>query len=171
MTMEKLPIVREIMTTNLVTIDPEMDIFFAIALLLKHKISGAPVVKVVDQKKHLLGILTEKDCMSIIANGAFYDLPSGKVSSYMSEVVVTIDPEQDLFAVADIFIRNNYRRLPVLENNFLIGIISRRDVLDSSRKLWQNQHAPDAPDPGYVNDRLKSKLGDGGITHIHKKIN
>ena len=123
--------------------------FAALSLLLDHKISGAPVVRYVDREKKLVGILTEKDCMSIIANGAFYDSPGGKVSDYMSAVVITIEPDADLFVAADKFIQTHYRRIPVIDNGVLVGILARRDVLYASRKLWQNQHAPDAPDPGY----------------------
>ena len=168
--MEDIPIVRDFMTKNLITILPELDIFVAIRILIDHKISGAPVVNIVDDAKILAGILTEKDCMSIIANGAFYDLPTGKVSDYMSKAVVTIAPETDLFAAADIFIQNHYRRIPVIESDQLVGVLSRRDILDASKKLWQNQHAPNAPDPGYLTEGIKKKLGDTGISHIHKKL-
>lgn len=168
--MESIPTVREFMSTNLITVQPNTDIFVALARLLDHKISGAPVIKEVDQERRLVGILTEKDCMSVIANGAFYDLPTGKVSDYMSQVVVTIRPEVDIFAAADLFIRNPYRRIPVVENEALIGVVSRRDVLYLSRKIWQNQHAPNAPDPGYLTENIKGKLGETGLSHIHKKI-
>ena len=172
-TMKSIPTVREFMSTNLVTVQADMDIFVAITRLVDHKISGAPVVEEIDQRMRLVGILTEKDCMSVITNGAFYDLPAGRVADYMSQAVVTIKPEMDIFATADIFLRNPYRRIPVVESNsdFLMGIVSRGDVLYASRKLWQNQHAPDAPDPGYLTEDIKGKLGDTGLTHLHKKIN
>ena len=170
--MKSIPIVRDFMSTNLITVQAEMDIFMAITRLVDHKISGAPVVEDVDQEKRLVGILTEKDCMAVIVNGAFYDLPGGKVSDYMSKAVITVDPEMDIFATADVFLRNAYRRIPVLEKDkdILIGIVSRRDVLYISRRIWQNEHAPDAPDPGYLTENIKGKLGDTGLSHIHKKI-
>ena len=168
--MQEIPLVRDFMSTNLIVVEMDTDIFAALSLLLDHKISGAPVVKHIEDDKALMGILTEKDCMSIIANGAFYDLPGGKVSDYMSEVVVTIGPTVDLFAAADKFIQSHYRRIPVINEGLLVGIIARRDVLYSSRRLWQNQHAPNAPDPGYLTEKIKGKLGDTGISHIHKKI-
>ena len=168
--MEAIPLVQDVMSKNLIVVEPDTDIFAALSLLLDHKISGAPVVRYIDHEKELVGILTEKDCMSIIANGAFYDLPGGNVSDYMSRVVITIEPDVDLFAAADKFIQTHYRRIPVVIKGFLVGILARRDVLYASRKLWQNQHAPDAPDPGYLTEKIKGKLGDTGITHIHKKI-
>ncbi len=168
--MEKIPIIRDFMSTKLISVTEEMEIFTAINLLLDHKISGAPVVNIDGPYKKLVGMLTAKDCMSILANGAFYDLPAGKVHNYMSIKLTSITPEKDIFAAAEIFLRKSFRRIPVVEDDILIGVVTRGDVLKASRKLWQNQHAPDAPDPGYINDRLKAKLGDTGITHIHKKL-
>ncbi len=168
--MEKIPSVREFMSKGIIFVRPDTDIYLAINLLLDHKISGAPVVEVNDQSKTLLGMLSAKDCMSILVNGAFYDLPAGKVSDYMSTKLVTVDPGKDVFAVAEIFLRHHFRRVPVVENGVLIGIVSRGDVLKASRRLWQNQHAPNAPDPGYLTDSIRAKLGDDGITHLHKKL-
>ncbi len=168
--MQKIPIVKDFMSTKLVTVTETMEIFTAINLLLDHKISGAPVVDRDGHYKKLVGVLTAKDCMSILANGAFYDLPAGKVHNYMSRKLTTITPDKDIFAAAEIFLRKSFRRIPVVEEDILIGVVTRGDVLKASRKLWQNQHAPDAPDSGYINDRLKAKLGETGITHIHKKL-
>ena len=58
-----------------------MDVYFAIALLLKNKISGAPVIN--DANK-LVGILSEKDCLRVFANGSFHNLPASIVADYMS---------------------------------------------------------------------------------------
>ena len=103
-----------------------MDVYFAIGLLLKNRISGAPVI---DDDNNLLGILSEKDCLRIFANGSFYDMPGGPVSKFMTEMVSTVKPNSDLFSVADIFLKHNFRRMPVVEGKKLVGQISRRDVL------------------------------------------
>jgi CBS domain-containing protein len=168
--MEKIPIIREFMTTKLITVHPDTEIYAAIDLLLNHKISGALVVETDDQQKRLIGILSGKDCMSILANGAFYDLPAAKVSNYMSTDIVSIEPDKDIFAAADVFLENHFRRIPVVHRGFLIGVVSRGDILNASRRLWQNQHVREAPDPGYLTDGIKAKLGDSGVTRIRKKL-
>ena len=54
---------KDFMVTRLVTLSPELDVFDAVRLLLKNRISGAPVV---DAKGHYLGIFSEKCCMQIL---------------------------------------------------------------------------------------------------------
>ena len=65
-----IPIAQEIMTSDLETIRPELAIFDAIRILLRNQISGAPVV---DVDGVLLGILSELDCLEVLARGEFYD--------------------------------------------------------------------------------------------------
>ena len=120
------PIVKNYMTTNLITLKDEMDVYFAIGLLLKNIISGAPVI---DKNNNLSGILSEKDCLRVFANGSFHNMPGGEVSRFMTKVVATVEPNTDLFSVADIFLKHNYRRMPVIQGKILVGQISRRDVL------------------------------------------
>ena len=114
------------MTTDLITLKDEMDVYFAIGLLLKNNISGAPVI---DKNNNLSGILSEKDCLRVFANGSFHNMPGGEVSRFMTKAVATVKPNTDLFSVADIFLKHNYRRMPVIKGKKLVGQISRRDVL------------------------------------------
>jgi CBS domain-containing protein len=124
--MDITPIVKNYMTTDLITLKDEMDVYFAIGLLLKNNISGAPVI---DKNNNLSGILSEKDCLRVFANGSFHNMPGGEVSRFMTKVVATVEPNTDLFSVADIFLKHNYRRMPVTKGKKLVGQISRRDVL------------------------------------------
>ena len=118
--------VREIMAKNLITCTGDEDIYSAIDKLLNEGISGAPVV---DENDQLVGILSQKDCIRVLANGVFHSRPAGPVRDYMTEVVMTIDPDTDIFTVADLFLNNVYRRLPVVEDDKVVGQVSRRDVL------------------------------------------
>ena len=124
--MEHIPVVKNYMITRLITLTRDMDVYFAIGLLLKNRISGAPVI---DDNNNLVGILSEKDCLRIFANGSFYDMPGGTVSNFMTDVVSTVKPNSDLFSVADVFLQHNFRRMPVVKGKKLVGQISRRDVL------------------------------------------
>jgi len=118
--------VRDFMAKKLITFKEDQDIYAAIDILVKEGISGAPVV---DDRQHLVGILSQKDCIRILANGVFHSRPAGPVKDYMSEIVMTIDPDADMFTVADLFLNNVYRRIPVVEDEKVVGQISRRDVL------------------------------------------
>ena len=110
--MDKKPIVKNYMATRLVILSETMDVYFAIALLLKNKISGAPVI---NDANELVGILSEKDCLRVFANGSFHNMPGGDVGNFMTKAVATVTPEMELFMVADIFLKHNYRRRRTLK--------------------------------------------------------
>lgn len=124
--------VRDYMTRNLVTFRPEMNLFTAINRLLEHRISGAPVV---DGQGHLVGLLSEGDCLRGILSGAYYESAGGDVSAYMTTEVEVISPEADIIEISERFLRGRRRRLPVVEEGRLIGQVSRSDVLRAVRSL------------------------------------
>ena len=126
-------VVRDFMTTLMVTLRQDMGIYEAIKILLKNKTSGAWVL---DENKMLLGVLSEKDCLRIFANKAFNQIPTGLVADYMSKSMKSLHPDDDLFKVAELFLKNPFRRLPVIEHGILIGQVSRYDVLlEGSRRI------------------------------------
>jgi len=151
--MEHIPVVKNYMITRLITLTRDMDVYFAIGLLLKNRISGAPVI----DNNNLVGILSEKDCLRIFANGSFYDMPGGTVSNFMTDVVSTVKPNSDLFSVADVFLQHNFRRMPVVKGKKLVGQISRRDVLraiqDSTSYNVDNKEIN-----GYITQEMKGSL-------------
>ncbi|MBU0676635.1 MAG: CBS domain-containing protein [Verrucomicrobia bacterium] len=156
----KVPSVRDLMVTRVITLRPEMDIYEAINHLLKNRISGAPVV---DAEMHPVGMLSEKDCLRIFANGAYHQIAGRHVSEYMSVDLSTVSPDDGLFTVADIFLRNAFRRLPVVEDGILVGQISRRDVLDGSRKIWElSPMTRPWTDSKYLSEELKAALKSPG---------
>ena len=126
------PIVaKEIMVTKLVTLSPDMDVFDAIGLLLKHRISGAPVI---DSDWNLVGIFSEKDSMRVLLEAAYDQLPTTQLFAFMDTDVRTINEETDLLTIAQIFRTTPYRRLPVLRDDKLVGQVSRRDVLQAAAR-------------------------------------
>ncbi len=146
----RIPTAREIMTRKLVTLRPEMAAVEAAELLLKHGVSGAPVV---DRSGHLLGLLSEFDCLHAVAS-ADYEMDSHDVietvEQLMSRDPKTVSPEMGLFTLAHSFVELHVRRFPVVENDKLIGQVSRRDALraavDLRKKLARTRHHyPDYP--------------------------
>lgn len=122
----------DIMTSRLVTLDPEMDVFKAIELLLKHKISGAPVI---DKSRQLLGMFTEKSCLEVMVTAAYEGLPANEVGSFMSEPADTVSEGTVMLSMAQIFLNQRTRRLPVLRDGKLVGQVSRRDLIGATMKL------------------------------------
>ncbi|HMQ07606.1 MAG TPA: CBS domain-containing protein [Saprospiraceae bacterium] len=123
----KIPVTKY-MSTQLITFTPDVDIREATRILLKNNISGAPVV---DKDGKLIGILSERDCIQLILDGDYNQIPygSGTVRDYMSTQLKTIDASKTIVDAAYEFVNTPYRRFPVLEDGKLVGQISRRDIL------------------------------------------
>jgi CBS domain-containing protein len=124
--MEKLPIVRDHMDTEVFSLAPETEILDAVGFLLQHRVTGAPVI---DQAGHLVGMLTEKDCLKLIATGADANRPHGTVADFMTTAVTTISPDTDVYYAAGLFLHQGFRRFPVIEAGRLVGAITRFDIL------------------------------------------
>lgn len=123
---------RDFMVTKLVTLRPEMDVIRAVQLLLKNRISGAPVV---DNEGNYLGIFSEKCSLNVLLDAAYEQLPSNEVRMFMDTEARTISPDTLLLSIAQVFLLTPYRRLPVLDEGQLVGQVSRRDVLRASLDL------------------------------------
>ncbi len=123
------------MSGKLVTFTPDTDVLDAIHELVDHGIAGAPVV---DDHGHLVGMLSEFDCMRTVLNAGYHGEPGGPVADYMVTDVRTVDADMNIVDLAELFLESGFRRYPVLKNNRLVGQISRRDVL---RALGEIRHA------------------------------
>ena len=130
--MSKSITVREYMTANLVTFTPDMEILRAISALVEKRISGATVV---DERGNVVGMLSEQDCMKVALHAGYYGDHGGRVSEFMSTEVKTIDADTSILELAELFLKSPYRRYPVMEDNRLVGQISRRDVLRAMEQL------------------------------------
>ncbi len=118
--------VKDYMGRTRTTFTPDMDVLRAIHILIDEKISGAPVV---DEHGNLVGFLSEKDCMKVALNAGYHGEAGGRVSEYMAHNVTTIDINTPIIEVAEFFLNSTFRRYPVVDENRLVGAISRRDVL------------------------------------------
>jgi len=151
--MKKSPIVQDYMATNLLTLKPSTNIYEAVKFLLDNKISGAPVV---DKGNNLLGLISEKDCLKLMTMGLDSKMPKINVTDFMTTNVDTVLPEMDIYFAAGIFIKNVYRRFPVVDKDGkLVGQISRRDVLRAVHENIKSDFTADV-----TNDILKIKKED-----------
>ena len=166
-----VPIVKSFMTRHVITVRDDQNIYEALKTLLKHKMSGAPVV---NADGELVGMLSEKDCLKMFVRGAFEnDHQVGKnVSEYMQKTLVTCGPQDGVFKVADMFFQNTFRRLPVLdENGKMVGLITRRDVLLSSIEIWKDTPAGQQwSDSTYLSDEMKHRLSERGADRSDVRV-
>ena len=125
--------VKDYMAENVVTLYLDTNIMDAIHLLVDKRISGAPAL---DKRGNIVGMLSEKDCMEVMLRAAYFEESGGKVADYMSHGARTVNMEDSLVDVAKMFIKDAFRRYPVVRDNVLVGQISRGDVLRALEKLW-----------------------------------
>lgn len=131
-----VPCVREFMTTSLITLSPDLDVFDAIDQILARHISGAPVL---DNAGRFLGIFSEKTAMQVLISAAYDQLPGTKLDAYMNtDPRRVIDDQATLIEIAQKFQQTPYRRLPVLIHDKLAGQVSRRDVIKCEHAIAQN---------------------------------
>ena len=128
------PTIADYMATELVALDPGMEINKAMKLLLDSRISGAPVV---DDKGRLVGVLSKKDCLKAALNSSYYQEWGGTVADYMAREVETLEADMDLVQAAERFLASHFRRFPVMRDGRLAGQISRADVLRGLIENWR----------------------------------
>jgi predicted transcriptional regulator len=143
--MQDFPSVTQFMASKLITFQPDMDILDAMNMLLKKKITGAPVL---NKQGELVGMLSEVDCLKLLVEGPYNQEPNnvGTVADFMSKEVITIDHDRTILDAAYTFVNSGLKRLPVRDgNNKLIGQISRVDVLRAIQKTKPFvEHVPDS---------------------------
>lgn len=129
----------DVMTTGAATVTPDTPLAEALRIMVEHRISGLPVV----EGGKLVGIVTEGDFLPTGANQARpFDLlrasaPGGgglagrKVSEIMTSDPVTVTAETSLETAAEQMTRRKIKRLPVVADGKVIGILSRADLLSA----------------------------------------
>jgi len=119
---------------DLITFSPDQGIHEVIDTILQKRISGAPVL---DEDRKLVGMISEKDCLRIIIDRAYHNLPirTKKVSDYMTKAVRTMDPDKDVVTAANEFLIAPVRRMPVVVDGVLLGQVSRRDILRAAKNI------------------------------------
>ena len=120
--------------SNIVTFKPDQPIQDVISTIVSKKIAGAPVL---DDQQHLVGMISEKDCLRLIVDQAYYNMPpeTRKVSDYMTPKVQSLSPKTTVVEAAIEFLNSPIRRFPIVENGMLIGQVSRRHILKAAKNL------------------------------------
>jgi CBS domain-containing protein len=114
---------RTIMKTNVISIDKGTEIYDAIRIMVENNVTGLPVT---NEDQTLAGVITEKDVLRLLYDSE--DLP-GTVEGFMTREVTSFDQEDSLLDIVDSFINNHFRRVPILDEGKLVGIISRKDII------------------------------------------
>lgn len=136
----KTLLVSDIMTRDLVVFKQNQSIHEVMKEFIKYHISGGPVV---DDTGELIGVISEADFMKEISDSRYFNLPilDKTVAHFMTSKVDTIDANKTIFEAASMFFKTTRRRFPVLDNNRLVGQISRKDIvvatLNMKSQTWR----------------------------------
>ena len=136
----KTLLVLDIMRRDLVLFTKNQSIDEVMKKFIKYRISGGPVV---DNTGKLIGVISEADCMKEISDSRYFNLPilDKTVAHFMTSKVDTIDASKTIFEAATMFFKTTRRRFPVLDQNRLVGQISRKDIviatLNMKSQTWR----------------------------------
>ena|SRR5205823_6944333 len=115
--------VREVMTVDPTAVHPDVTVREAARLLVERDIGPLPVV----EDDVLVGIVTDRDLVvRVLADDR--DPASTTVGEIASTDVITIGPDDDLDAAEQLLVEHQIRRLPVVEEGRLVGILARADI-------------------------------------------
>jgi tRNA nucleotidyltransferase (CCA-adding enzyme) len=140
-------IARQLMSSPVRTIDPDMSLTVAQQMLLRYGHSAFPVV----DGASLVGLITRRDLDIALHHG----LGAARVGNHMSTALKTVTPETPLEEIEALMVTYDIGRLPVVEGDWLLGIVTRTDVL----RYRHRQRVPVSLQPGLI-QRLTTALQD-----------
>ena len=129
-------LVRDVMTTSVVTVDTATSIREALRILDQHRITSMPVV---DGDGRVVGIVSEADLLrgtvphdnraSIIPSAVPREAVASTVSEVMTAPAITLQPADDLAVAVELLTTKAIKSVPVVDGDRLTGMLSRRDVV------------------------------------------
>ena len=126
-----LTTVREIMTRELVTVDPSIILTEAARAMSAARAGSALVL----QDGSIIGILTERDILRALAESSKADIARvSSVSIWMTRDPLTVGPDTSVGEALDRMLSGGFRHLPVMEGDAVIGVVSMRDLAKSIAK-------------------------------------
>ncbi|MCX7747302.1 MAG: CBS domain-containing protein [Clostridia bacterium] len=120
--------VKDVMTKNVAYVNPNTTVVEAAQLMQKHNVGSIPVC----DANGVIGIVTDRDI--VVRNVAHGTNPqSTPVQNVMTSGVTTVTPDMDINDVSKIMSQSQIRRIPVVENNKLIGIVALGDLATDAK--------------------------------------
>jgi CBS domain-containing protein len=165
-----------VMTPDVVSVTPDASVGTAAQLMLQKRISGVPVI---DDRGHLVGILSEGDFLRRAETGTgrrrprwieffmgpgrladeYVRLSGRKVGDVMTHEVRTVPPDAPLEQVVRLMERHNIKRVPVVDDGKVVGIVTRANLLHAVAS-FADEIAPLSAADAAIRDRLLAALRD-----------
>ena len=125
-------LVRQVMNRDVVVAKPDISLKHACEVMYNFHI-GCLIIS--DDKK-INGIVTNSDVIKAVANGREPD--KTLIDTIMTKNVITVDPDKDIEDAAKLMTENKIKKLPVVDNDKLVGIITASDIVSLEPKLLDN---------------------------------
>ena len=153
--------IEDFMTRRVVTVTPDTSILAAAKLMLENHISGLPVV---DTSAHVVGIISESDLLRDDGKGVDgspwlqmmvgpdalsgepAQLGARKVGDVMTRGPVTVAPNASIAQACRLMEQHGIKRLPVVENDTLVGLIARADLVRAFAQTTEKSAPAPIPD-------------------------
>ena len=119
-------LIRDIMSEHLTPLHPEMSLAQAVDHLMQARIIGLPVV---DDNKKLVGFLSEHDCIPFLLDDSYHCDSHVLVKDMMHREPLTVRPTNTILELAQMMATNKPKIYPVVEDQKLVGVINRSDVM------------------------------------------
>lgn len=168
--------VSDVMTPNVLAVSPEASVVTAAQLMLQKRISGVPVI---NEAGALVGIVTEGDFLRRAETGTaprrsrwieffmgpgrladeYVRLSGRKVSDVMTQEVQTVPPDAPLEQVVELMERHNIKRLPVVDDGKVVGIVTRANLLHAVVS-FADQPAPISAGDSTIRDQVLAAVKD-----------
>lgn len=157
---------KDVMTTEVVTVDPESDVTSVAKIFFDRRISAAPVV---DRDGRIVGIVSEGDLirrtecprgrswwLALVADttAEFVRTHGTRAKDVMTRHIISIGEEAPLSEVARILESNNIKRVPVIKEGRLVGLVSRADILRGLAAFDRSQEAQPAAEDRDIRARI-----------------
>jgi CBS domain-containing protein len=167
---------KDVMTVNVISVSEDSPVHEIVGLLLKYRISAVPVV---DGAQQVVGIVSEGDLLrpegtshaatrrpwwleAVFAGGtvAYEKTPGRTADSVMTRNVLTVEEDTPLDEIAELLERHHIKRVPVLSDGKLVGIVSRANLLHGLANTIVDHREPGAATDRQLRDKLVKLLLD-----------
>ena len=118
--------VRDVMQHQVPAIHPHMPLATAVTTLLEHGFTGLPVV---DDQRHIIGFISEQDCIHALLVSSYHGEGDPEVGDVMFDKPLVVSPADNMVDLAQNLGRGKPKVYPVAEAGRLVGIITRSQIL------------------------------------------
>ena len=177
----------EVMVSDVISVGEDACVQDVAKLLLKHRISAVPVV---NGKSALVGIVSEGDLVRRVESGTerpsswwlellkgteerardFVREHSRRIADVMTREVVTVAPEADLGDIVSLLERHAIKRVPVVENGRLVGIVSRANLLQGLAAIAKTKEQRATVEDRELRQRVIDKLKTEQWAPLHLNV-